>query len=73
MRGPYNETIARLEEILLELECEFLYLISDLSTDAEENPGSSELPIGKLEIARHCLSVAAKALQQEPAKIAEPV
>ena len=66
MKGSYNEAIDRLEGHLREVECELLYLISDLQVD--QMAGSSP---ERLEFARHCVSAAAKALRPEaPAELA---
>ena len=62
MNGSYNEAINRLEGDLRELECELLYLISDLQVD--DAAGSSAQ---RLEFARHCVSAAAKALRLDSA------
>jgi len=65
MNGSYNEAINRLEGDLRELECELLYLISDLQVD--DAAGSSAK---RLEFARHCVSAAAKALRLDaPAEL----
>ena len=71
MVASYFETITRLENILRELECEFLYLINDLQLDNGETAFSPDLPVQRLELARHCLNAAAKALSRdEPALLA---
>ena len=68
MVASYFETITRLESILRELECEFLYLINDLQMENGAAAHSPDLPMQRLELARHCLSAAAKALSRdEPA------
>ena len=70
MVASYYETITRLENILRELECEFLYLINDMQSEADEAALSADLPVQRLELARHCLSAAAQALHLEaPAEL----
>ena len=64
MCGSYNETIVRLEGILRELECEFLYLINDIYV-GDKPDATLPLPVGQLELARHCLATAAKALRSD--------
>jgi len=67
MNGSYNETIERLEGDLREVECELLYLISDLQVDDAVRSSAK-----RLEFARHCVSAAAKALRLEaPAELVD--
>jgi len=66
MRGSHNETIGRLEGILREVECELLYLINDLCVENLAAAADAD-PLRRLEVARHCVSVAEKALQVEAA------
>jgi hypothetical protein len=62
MRGSRNDTISRLEGILCEVECELLYLINDLSA-AQPTVAAGDDPVRRLEVARHCVSAAEKALR----------
>ena len=65
MVASYYETITRLENILRELECEFLYLINDVQAEDSEAALSPDLPVQRLELARHCLNAAARALSRD--------
>ena len=66
MRGSHNETITRLEAILREVECELLYLINDICVD-DAAVGAGQPPLRRLEVARHCVSAAERALRVQAA------
>lgn len=70
MVASYYDTITRLENIVRELECEFLYLINDIQSGEGESRLDPEMSLSRLELARHCLSAAAEALSRDqPAEL----
>ena len=67
MYASHDETITRLEDILRELECEFLYLINDMQSERAQAGRPPDLRLPRLELARHCVSAAVEALGREEA------
>ena len=59
MNKNYSVVIERLETIVAELECEFLYLLNDMYADADAQAGQVQSLVSHLRLARSYLSNAA--------------
>jgi hypothetical protein len=71
MKDKHELVIRRLETIVAELECEFLYLLNDLYAEGSSQGQPLRTTVANLRMARYFLSVAANEVHnREPALMA---
>jgi hypothetical protein len=70
MNEKHSVVIKRLETLVAELECEFLYLLNDMYIESRPQAGQLQSMVANLRLARYFLAAAGAEAQRNVAFVA---